>query len=143
MSTTDDVDALIQQYHEALDAFMKGNAEPAKDLFSHQADVTLANPYGPPVRGWTLVAQTLERAASLRRNGELTGVEIITKHVSPELAYVVEIERMKAKVGDRQDVTPYALRVTMIFRPEEGTWKVIHRHADPITMAQPVESVLH
>jgi hypothetical protein len=33
-------------------------------------------------------------------------------------------------------------RVTMIFQPEEGTWKIVHRHADPITSAQPAESVI-
>jgi hypothetical protein len=30
----------------------------------------------------------------------------------------------------------------MIFRPEDGTWKVVHRHADPITTLQPAESVI-
>jgi hypothetical protein len=30
----------------------------------------------------------------------------------------------------------------MIFRPEDGVWKVVHRHADPITTDQPIESVL-
>ncbi len=143
MSTIEDVDELIRQYHRALDEFMRGNAEPAKELFSHQDDVTLANPYGPPVRGWESVAQTLEQAASLRRDGEMVGVENVSKYATPELAYVVEIERMKARVGERQDITAYALRVTMIFRPEKGSWKVVHRHADPITTAQPVDSVLH
>jgi hypothetical protein len=27
----------------------------------------------------------------------------------------------------------------MIFWPEEGTWKVVHRHADPITTPQPAD----
>jgi ketosteroid isomerase-like protein len=35
-----------------------------------------------------------------------------------------------------------ALRVTMIFRPEEGTWRIVHRHADPITTPQAAESVI-
>ena len=62
--------------------------------------------------------------------------------MTPELAYVVQLERLKSKVGGREDITPYALRATMIFRPEEGTWKVVHRHADPITTPQPAESVI-
>ncbi len=113
-----------------------------QNLFSHREDATLANPYGPPVRGWKRIAEVTEHAASLRREGEATGFEILAKHVTPELAYVVQIERLKAKVGAREDITPYALRATMIFRPEEGTWKVVHRHADPITTARPAESVI-
>jgi ketosteroid isomerase-like protein len=63
--------------------------------------------------------------------------------VTPELAYAVCIERTKAKMGGREDITPFALRVTMIFRPEEdGEWKIVHRHADPITTPQPAESVI-
>ncbi len=142
MAVVNEVDELIERYHQALDQFMKGNPEPVKNLFSHQEDATLANPYGPPVRGWAQVAQTLEHAASLRRDGNIISVEVISKYITPALAYVVEIERAQAKVGNREDITPYALRVTMIFRPEDGVWKVVHRHADPITTAQPVESVL-
>ena len=54
----------------------------------------------------------------------------------------MEIERVMAKLGAREDITPFALRVTTIFRLEEGTWRVVHRHADPITTAQPAESVI-
>jgi ketosteroid isomerase-like protein len=54
----------------------------------------------------------------------------------------VEIERAKAKIGGREESTPLALRATMIFRPEEGEWKIVHRHADPITTAQPADSVI-
>jgi ketosteroid isomerase-like protein len=62
--------------------------------------------------------------------------------VTDELAYVLAIERQKAKVGASDEVTPFALRVTMVFRPEDGEWKVVHRHADPITTARPAESVI-
>jgi ketosteroid isomerase-like protein len=55
---------------------------------------------------------------------------------------VVEIERAKAKIGGSEELTPFALRVTMIFRPEEGTWKIVHRHADPITTEQAAESLI-
>jgi hypothetical protein len=46
--------------------------------------------------------------------------------VTPDLAYIVEVERIKAKVGGREDVAPLALRTTSILRLEDGTWKVVH-----------------
>jgi ketosteroid isomerase-like protein len=142
MAAVEDLDEVIEQFQLALDEFLKGNPEPAQNLFSHRDDVSLANPLGPPARGWDEVAATMERAASNFRDGEITGFEAVAKYVTPELAYIVWIERAKAKVGGREDIAPSALRVTMVFRPEEGTWKVVHRHADPITTAQPAESVL-
>jgi ketosteroid isomerase-like protein len=142
MTAIDDVDQLNEQYHLASGEFLKGNPEPVKKLWSRREDVTLANPYGPPVRGFDEVAKTIEHAASLRRDGEFSGFEIVAKYVTAELAYVVQLERAKAKVGSREDIAPIATRATMIFRPEEGTWKMVHRHADPITTAQPTESVI-
>jgi ketosteroid isomerase-like protein len=143
MTAVDDVDELIEQYHQAPDKFLKGNPEPVTKLFSHRDDVTLANPLvGPPARGGEQVAATLEHAASQFRDGENVGFETVAKYVTPEFAYVLEIERAKAKVGAREDIAPSALRVTMISRPEDGTWKVVHRHANPITTPQPAESVI-
>jgi ketosteroid isomerase-like protein len=79
----------------------------------------------------------MEHAAASRRDGDAIGFEIVAKYVTPELAYVVEVERLKAKIGGGEDITPYTLRVTMILRPEDGTWMVVHRHADQLTTAQP------
>ena len=142
MAAVDDVDELIEQYHRVQREFLRGNPEPVKDLFSHTEDVTLANPYGPPVRGFDEVAKTIEHAASLRSDGTFVEWQIVAKYVSAELAYVVQIERAEAKIGAREEITPLAVRSTMIFRPEEGKWKIVHRHADPITTPQPAESVI-
>src|ERR671932_589649 len=143
MAAVDDVDKLIEQYHLGGDEFLKGNPEPLLELWSRRDDVTLANPFGPPVRGWDEVAEASDRAASQLRDGQTVGFEIVEKYVTAELAYVVQIERVKAKIGASEDMTPFDLRVTMVFRPEEGgEWKVVHRHADPITTAQPAESVI-
>ncbi len=142
MAAVDDVDELIEQFNLAQGEVVKGNPEPVKRLFSHREDVTLANPFVPPVRGWERVAEVTERAVSQFRDGEIVGYETLEKHVTPELAYVVRVERGEAKVGGREDIVPIALRATMIFRPEEDTWKIVHRHADPITTPRPAESVL-
>ncbi len=114
------VDQLIEQYHLALDEFMKGNPEPVQNLFSHREDVSLTNPQRSAARGWEQVAEAMERAAASRRDGKFVGFETLAKYVTPELAYVVEVERLEAKVHGGENITPYALRVTMIFRSEEG-----------------------
>jgi ketosteroid isomerase-like protein len=142
MTAEDDVDRLVEQYRLALGEFVKGNPEPVKELYSHGEDVSLANPLGPPARGWEQVAQVIERAASNFRDGEMVAFEIVAKYATPELAYAVWLERANVKMGGMEDFAPSTLRVTMVFRPEDGTWKVVHRHADPITTAQPAESVL-
>ena len=119
MSAVADFDEVIEQWHLARGEFLKGNPEPVKERWSHREDVSVANPFGPPVRGWEQVAKTIEHTASLRSDGEFVGSEVVAKYVTAELAYVVQIERAKAKVGGSEEITPYALRTTMIFRPEE------------------------
>jgi ketosteroid isomerase-like protein len=142
MAALDDLDEVIEQSHLTLGEIVKGNPEPLKMVYSHREDVSLANPFGPPVRGWEQAGATIERAASNYRDGEIVGFENVAKYVTPELAYIVEVERYKAKVGGGEKLAPISLRVTSIYRREDGVWKIVHRHADPITTAQPAESVI-
>jgi ketosteroid isomerase-like protein len=104
--------------------------------------VTLGNPFGPFVRGRQKIVETTAGAAKRYRDGEIVGFELIAKHVTDDLACVVEVERFRAKVGGSDDVATIGLRVTSIFRPEDGTWKLVHRHADPITTPQATESII-
>ena len=142
MSAEENVEELIEQFTLAQGELLKGNSEPTKRFCSHREDVTLANPLGPVVHGWEQVAAATDQAASQFRDGEYLGVEDISKCVTPELAYIVRIERAVAKVGGQQAVSPVTLRATMIMRPEDGVWKIVHRHADPITTARPAASVI-
>ena len=142
MVSVDDLEEVLEQFKLAGNEFMKGNPKPVQDLFSHREDVTLANPFGRPVRGWENASKTQKRSASYYRDGEIYDFETVAKYVTPELACILWIERTNAKVGGRDEVTPCDLRVTMTLRPEDGTWKVVHRHADPITSARPAESVI-
>jgi ketosteroid isomerase-like protein len=137
-----DFDRVIEESHAALAEFVTGNPEPLKGMYSHEDDVSLANPFGPPVRGWKQAAETMERAASNYSDGEATGFEEVAKYVTGELAYIVEIERYRIRVGGSADVVPVTIRVTSIFRPEDGTWKIVHRHADPIVSARGAESIV-
>jgi ketosteroid isomerase-like protein len=142
MAQAHESDPPLEEYHRAGLEITNGNPEVYKALFSRRDDVTLANPFGPPVRGWSDVSATLDRAAENYRNGEIVGFENVSTVITPDLAYTVEIESYRARVGGREELVPVSLRVTTTFRREDGIWKVVHRHADPITAKRPPESVI-
>jgi len=140
--STPDLETVIEQNHRAVDEFTRGNNKPLEALYSRRDDVTLGNPFGPFVRGFDAVAKTMERAATVYRDGHATGFDTIATCVTPDMAFTVETERLEAKIGGRGEITPVSLRCTSIFRREDGVWKLVHRHADPITAPREAESVI-
>jgi ketosteroid isomerase-like protein len=132
----------INDDHQALNALIRGDPEPKKEMFSRREDVTLANPLGLPIRGWADIEQTLDRVASQMREGEPHRFERISEYATSDLAYVLEIERTRVRLGASEEVTPFSLRATTLWRREESGWKIALRHADPITTPRPIESVL-
>ena len=137
-----DHDLPLEEYHRAGLEITNANPDVYKSLYSRGDDVTLANPFGPPVRGWSDVSATLDRAAANYRDGEIVGFDNVSTVVADDLAYTVEIESYRAHVGGGEEVTPVSVRVTSVFRREDGVWKLLHRHADPITAPRPPESVI-
>jgi ketosteroid isomerase-like protein len=135
-------DLPLDEYHRAGHEITNGNPEVYKQLYSHRDDVTVANPFGPPVRGWSDVSATLDRAAEVYRNGEIVGFDNVSTVVTSDLAYMVELESYRARVGGAEELAPVSLRVTTLFRREDGVWKVVHRHADPITQKRLPASVI-
>lgn len=142
VSAADDLDALVEKSHQAIDAFTKGDPAPLQALYSQRDDVTLANPFGPAQRGWPQVRDTMARAAEHYRDGRALGFDQIAKYVTPDIAYIHELERLEAKIGGSDEVTSVSLRCTSVFRREDDGWKIVHRHADPIAGLRPAESVI-
>ena len=121
---------------------MRGNAEQWAELFSHEPDTTLGNPFGPFTVGFDDVMAAARAAAARYREGELLGFDRIATYETSDLACVVEVERFRARVGESSDVSPVSLRVTSLFRAEDDEWRLVHRHADPITTPRAAGSVV-
>jgi ketosteroid isomerase-like protein len=69
-----------------------------------------------------------------QRDLPLDRVELLAAGVSGDLAYTVELEHTSVSV-DGVPVEPYTLRVTQVYRREDGEWKVVHRHGDQLPFA--------
>lgn len=124
-----DFEEAVKQYDRAMSDFFKGNAEPINNLYSSCDDISLAQLSGPVVLDRRQVTDAASRNAMKYREGA-TAFETLAKYETPKLAYIVQVERTKAKIGGNNEVSSLALRVTSIFRREDGAWKLLHRHVD-------------
>jgi ketosteroid isomerase-like protein len=80
--------------------------------------------------GWDGINRVFKSLGSRFSNCSSFDLEVLAADVAGDLGYVVSIERTTASV-DENEPAPYALRVSTVFRREDGEWKVVHRHADP------------
>lgn len=140
--TARSIEEAIEESHTALDAISRGDVEPFMALYSDGDDVTIGNPFGPFARGRDAARAAGELAASHYRDGQIVGFELVATHVADGLACVVEVERFRVKVGGSDSSVSISLRVTSVYREEDGSWRLVHRHADPITTPQAAESVI-
>jgi ketosteroid isomerase-like protein len=134
-----DFDGVIQAYDTALGAFLGGDPKPVAELFSQHDDVTLSNPLGPTRLGPAEVEKAIEEASANFASGSVH-VQEVSRYTTPDLGYVVRLERSEVQFAGSEDRTPISLRVTMILRREGDTWRVAHRHADRITTARAIST---
>ena len=131
MAEVDDfLDATMERLIQADTALHNGDAGPRTAMWSHNDPVTLL---GAAVSntGWRDIRATFEWLGARFSNCESFEIEVLAAGASGDLAYLVAIERTTASIGSEPPV-PYSLRVTTVFRREDGEWKVVHRHADPL-----------
>jgi ketosteroid isomerase-like protein len=132
MEISNELQQFLHQMQRAIDHFVAGDPGPYQVCWSTTDDVTIMGAWGAYEQGWELVGPRLEWAAARFRGGHID-FEPLALAMSGDLAYTIWIERGQVRVGERDELSPMVLRVTHLFRREEGNWKLIHRHADAIS----------
>ena len=127
--TEDFLGPVLPRLTEADTALHNGDAAPRIAIWSHTEPVTL---FGAALvgNGWTEIRPVFESLASRFSNGTYE-YEVTAAGASADLGYIVGIEHSTVSVGGGPPEA-YELRVTTILRREDGEWKVVHRHADPM-----------
>jgi ketosteroid isomerase-like protein len=111
--------------------FANGDAAGLKGLYSHREDVTVYGGFGGCERGWSEVAPRLDWAAS-HFSGGTYNQQDLSATVGTDVACLVSLERWSYTDPRNRVDTLLELRVTQVFRREEGEWRLVHRHADPL-----------
>ena len=130
--------AFLPEWERAQTRFINGDPALWKQHASHRDDVTILGGFGGEgEKGWAAVGTRYDWASSQYQTGEATlKVDYLTIAVSGDRAFTVGIERQDgARVGNQAQMRR-ALRVTQVFRREDGSWKLMHRHADQVMEKQ-------
>jgi hypothetical protein len=134
----DGFERFLQQYEAANAAFVNGDPSPWLAITAEQDPVSIFGGFGG--LGEAGVAEVNERyllaASAFSPSGAEVDFEYLVKDVRGRLAYTVAIERATVLYTGHTEPQPQILRATMIFRFEQGGWKIVHRHADTMVELQ-------
>jgi ketosteroid isomerase-like protein len=129
------LDSFVPRQEAADHALHNGDVEPRKELWSRGDPVTLLGAFGVAASGWDEVSETFDWVASQFSRGDEFKLEVIAAGVSGDLAYTVGYEHSLVS-RDGGPARRNRLRVTHVYRRENGEWKIVHRHGDGLESEQ-------
>ena len=123
------LDDVLPRLRAAEIALHEGDAGPRKELWSRAEPLTLLGAEVDRTDPDGVVA-TFDWVASRFSACQSLDYEILAAGASGDLGYVVAYEHITATVAG--EPTTYSLRSTTVFRREEATWRIAHRHGDSL-----------
>jgi uncharacterized protein (TIGR02246 family) len=131
MTELDDfLSVTVPRHAAASTAVRSGDPDVFLDQLSEREPVTLFPAAQAAQVGRQAVTEAVRRVTTVYSGSTEVEVEVLAAGASGDLAYLVAHERAASSVaGDRAE--DLVLRVTQVYRREDGEWRLVHRHADP------------
>ena len=124
---------LLNEVQREREAWVSGRSDVAAEHMAHSPDFTIAGPFGgAPVRGWTEHFQAAQARAAAQFRGGTSEIQLVSSHESNDLIVLVMVERGEAQFDGSSEPQDWTLRVTQVYRRDGMSWKIVHRHADPL-----------
>jgi ketosteroid isomerase-like protein len=127
----DDFDDFMEQRAAAANAYVSGDASPLTRLLAADSPATFFAPRGGAVQGAIEVSARYVADALEFHSQGTSRIEVLQVGASGDIAYWVGLQHATVQIGNMTQPAPMDLRVTEIFRRENGEWRLVHRHADP------------
>ena len=122
----------MKRREEAGRAYVCGDSEPLRGITTWNSPATFFGPKGGWCEGADKVWADYENGAHMFEPGSSTTFETVHRGASGEVAFSVGFQRALVRMRGKDKPVPFNLRITEIFRREDGEWKLVHRHADPL-----------
>ena len=112
----------------AEEALHNGDPEPRLAMWSRNDPVTVLGAVRSAT-GWDEVSQLFRWLGAGFSNCTSYRFDLVAAGVSGDLAYTVGYEHTSVS-WEGVPLDPYTLRVTHVYRREDGEWRIVHRHGD-------------
>ncbi|MEW6640605.1 MAG: DUF4440 domain-containing protein [Pseudomonadota bacterium] len=132
----DDFSTFMAQREAAARAYVGGDGGPLDRLSTQAEPATFFGPAGGHRSGAATVTAAYRQGTVLFSAAGDTHFEILQQGASSTLAFWTGIQRATVRLHGKAGPVAMDLRVTEIFRREDGCWKLVHRHADMLTAEQ-------
>jgi ketosteroid isomerase-like protein len=124
----------LKRREQISQAYVNGDAAPLRLISTQRDPATFFGPMGGYVAGAEQVFATNQRGAQQFELGGTSNFEVLQIAASDGIAFWVGLN--DATVRMQGKTVPMKLRLTEIFRLEDGEWKLVHRHADQLASAR-------
>jgi ketosteroid isomerase-like protein len=127
-----DSEHFMKQREAASQAFVNGDIGPLDRISTHTSPATIFGPGGDCVEGAAKVNAANAGGAKHFKSGSKSAFEVLQISADAGIAYWAGIQQSTVQMQGKPDAIPMDLRVTEVFRREDGEWKLVHRHADSL-----------
>ena len=115
------------EWRAAEVALHNGDAGPRAAIWSKKEPVTVFGAWKTAI-GQDEVRELFRLLAASFSDSPASSFELVAADAVGDLGYTVGYEHTQASVDG--EPRTYTLRVTQVYRREDGQWRVVHRHGD-------------
>jgi len=123
------LDEIRAAQHDAEAAFIRGDAGPRLEFWSHDEPVSVFAALGPSKTGWAELEPMFRSVAARLSGGTDTDYEIVASGVHGDTAWTAGFLRFRVAI-DGSEVVSRTLRITHVYRREGGRWRIVHEHSN-------------
>ncbi|MBV9919519.1 MAG: nuclear transport factor 2 family protein [Pseudonocardia sp.] len=132
----DFVGSFLPRHDAAHAQVVTGDPEAWLALWSRREPVIVFGAFGYVGTGREQVEATVRKASARLTGGSGYRNEVLNAQVVGDVAYTASLEHSLAP-ADGSTPAEITLRVTQVYRLEDGKWRIAHRHGDIVAPTHP------